>query len=102
VIANVALVVALVLCGGLSLMLVSTRSQLRSMHAHHDALQEELTYSKNHLHQVEVRAVWAWGGRRVLLFVPVPRPSVRSARAATWPAPDSRGPVGRCSCRHAR
>jgi hypothetical protein len=56
-ITQVALVVLLVLSGGLSLMQLSSRSQVRDLKIHHEALQEELTYTKNHLHHVEVGAV---------------------------------------------
>lgn len=59
---QVALVVLLVLAGGLSLMQLSSRSQVRDLRIHHEALQEELTYTKNHLHHVEVRWRAYWGG----------------------------------------
>jgi hypothetical protein len=52
---QVALVVLLVLAGGLGLMQMSSRSQVRDLKIHHEALQEELTYTNNHLHHVEVR-----------------------------------------------
>jgi len=55
VVTQVALVVLLVLSGGLSLLHMSSKSQLRDTLIHHEALQEELTYTKNHLHHVEVR-----------------------------------------------
>jgi hypothetical protein len=60
-ISSLVLVVALVLCGGLSLMLVSTRTQMRDTRLHHEALQEELTYSKNHVQHVEVSRRERWG-----------------------------------------
>lgn len=67
VVTQVALIVLLVLAGGLSLMHMSSRSQLRDLRIHHEALQEELTYTKNHLHHVEVRVhnaltVCGWWG----------------------------------------
>jgi hypothetical protein len=37
-------------------MQLSSRSQVRDLKIHHEALQEELTYTKNHLHHVEVGA----------------------------------------------
>jgi len=55
VVTQVALVVLLVLSGGLSLMHMSSKSQLRDTLLHHEALQEELTYTKNHLHHVEAQ-----------------------------------------------
>jgi hypothetical protein len=48
------MVMLLVVSGGLSLMQLSSRSHARDLKLHHEALQEELTYTKNHLHHVEV------------------------------------------------
>lgn len=38
-------------------MQLSSRAQVRDLKLHHEAVQEELTYTKNHLHHVEVRRV---------------------------------------------
>jgi hypothetical protein len=48
------MVMLLVVSGGLSLMQLSSRSHARDLKLHHEALQEELAYTKNHLHHVEV------------------------------------------------
>jgi hypothetical protein len=53
VVTTVAFVVLVLACGGLSLAFMSARSHLHDMAAHHEALQEELTFNKNHLHHVE-------------------------------------------------
>jgi hypothetical protein len=53
VLTTVAFVVLVLACGGFSLAFMSARSHLHDMAVHHEALQEELTFSKNHLHHVE-------------------------------------------------
>jgi hypothetical protein len=53
VLTTVVFVVLVLACGGLSLTLMSARSHLHDMATHHEALQEELTFNKNHLHHVE-------------------------------------------------
>lgn len=63
VVTQAALVILLVVCGGMGLMQLSSRAQVRDLKIHHEAVQEELTYTKNHLHHVEVRVVW-WEQQR--------------------------------------
>jgi hypothetical protein len=53
VVTTVAFVVLVLACGGLSLAFMSARSHLHDMAIHYEALQEELTFNKNHLHHVE-------------------------------------------------
>lgn len=55
VVTQAALVILLVVCGGLGLMQLSSRAQVRDLKIHHEAVQEELTYTKNHLHHVEAQ-----------------------------------------------
>ncbi|WIA18728.1 hypothetical protein OEZ85_003421 [Tetradesmus obliquus] len=55
VVTTVAFVVLVLACGGLSLAFMSARSHLHDMAIHHEALQEELTFNKNHLHHVEAQ-----------------------------------------------
>lgn len=59
-VSTLAIVVLLVACGGLSLAIVSSRAHVKDVMIHHEALVNELTHTKNHLHQIEVRAA----GRR--------------------------------------
>lgn len=53
------LVAALLLAGGMSLGLMSSRAALRDARLHQEALNEELTHVKNHMHHIEVRGASA-------------------------------------------
>lgn len=51
---TIALVVLVVISGGLSLGFLTAKSQIRDMSLQHESISQELTYTKNHLHHVEV------------------------------------------------